>query len=910
MKQTLTLIIICLSTFLSAQNISIKGNVIDTLAKQPLQNATLMAIKFRDSSLVAYSKSNRDGQLKNIQIPLDTYLIIVTHPLFSDKTFFLAPSQKDTLFKFKNLVLPSKTFELNEVEIIAGKDKSYYKGDTLVFTADSFKTKANATVEDLLKKLPGFRVDAEGKITVQGKKVDQVLVDGDEFFGSDPTIATKNLNASSIENVQVFEKKNENTEDGKDETVKVINLQLKDDAKKGYFGKVSGASDFQKFYENDLLFNKFRKNRKISVFALAANTPKQGFNWQDANKYGLDNESPYNYDEENDSWTSNQGDRTGLPNILKSGIYYSDKIGKKTKINSNYTFNQTGLKSLTETNTQFFLKDTTYSNSQTIFKQNNNQNHNFNLKLVQKIDSLTELTIIPKADYNQSTNHSIQNDDFIAKDSVLTRSTRIQNDNSMQGSDINTQFKINRKFYKKDRVLNINFQPHYNESNYDATLATNYNYYLKQLPNLRQVQKKSQHQYKTETTTNIVFVEPITKKFKTELNYTFYYLQSINNRSTYDSTASGFDLYNPLQSNNFINHRLVNKGGLKFIYDVKKYKISAGAIIRNTNQQNNNLSLNTSTKLNVNNFLPNAQFVLRPNQATNLSITYNGNSQQPDLQQLQPVIDNSDPNRLSIGNPNLKPSFSNNCHLNFYTYKAISDRNFYSGANVGNTYNQISNTITYDSLGKALSTAINVNGNYFGNFYLGGGFPLFKKFMKIYYSLDGNFNNSVSYVNTVKNISQNTNIGPNITLEKQTDKFEVSLFGNYNYAIAKTNISTRATQPYYTYGFGGNLMIKLPKKFIINTDGNYTNNGNRTPGYNLNYFIWNASLAKTFLKNQNLIVSIIANDILNQNISNSRYSNVNQIVDTKTQIIKRYFLLKVLLKLNSQKKKEDEDDDE
>jgi hypothetical protein len=886
------------------------GNLLDTLAKQPLQNATLMAIKFRDSTLLSFSKSNKEGILKPFSIPLDTYLVIISHPLFADKTYFIAPSNKDTSFTFKNIILPSKTIELKEVEIIAGKDKSYYKGDTLIFTADSFKTKANATVEDLLKKLPGFRVDAEGKITVQGKKVDQVLVDGDEFFGSDPTIATRNLNAASLENVQVYEKQAENSGDGKDETVKVVNLQLKDDAKKGYFGKVSGASDFNKFYENDFLFNKFRKNRKISLFGLAANTPKQGFSWNDANKYGLDNETPYSYDESNDSWSNNQTERTGLPQIFKSGVYYSDKFGKKTKINGDYTYNQNGLQSQTETNTQFFLKDTSYSNLQTITKTNNNQTQNFNYKLVQKLDSLTELIIIPKADYNINNNKNLQVDDFTSENNILTRSTQIQNENKIQTTNVKAQIKINRKFYKKDRVLNINYQPNYNESNASTTLGTNYYYFLNQESNLRQLQKKSQHEYKTEHTASIIFTEPLTKKYKVEFNYTFYNLSSINNRTTFDSTATGFDLYNPLQSNNFINKNYINKGGLKFIYDVKKYKISAGSLIRNVNQTNTNLSNNQTTKINVNNLIPSAQFVWRYNQATNLSINYNGNANQPNLQQLQPVIDNSDPNRISIGNPNLKPSFSNYGNINFYTYKAISDKNFYFGSNFGNTLNQISNTITFDSLGKAISKPINVNGNYYGNFYMGAGIPIFKRFMKIYYSMEGNFNNNVSIINELENVAQNFNIGPNLTLEKQSEKFEVSLSGNYNYAVAKTNVSSNISQPYYTYGFNGNILIKLPKKFVISTDGNYTNNGNRTNGYNLNYFIWNASLAKTFLKNQNFILSLNANDILNQNISNNRFNTANQIVDTKTQIIKRYFLIKALYKINSQKTKEEEEDND
>ena len=217
-------------SFVKAQHIQLRGNTNDTASKQSLPNALLMVAKFKDSTLVNFTRSNKEGIFKPIKIPLDTYIVIISHPNFSDKTYLLVPSKTDTAFNFKNIILPPKSVVLNEVEVLAYKEKTYYKGDTLIFTADSFKTAPNATVEDLLKKLPGVRVDAAGKITIQGKEVDQVLVDGDEFFGSDPTIATRNLNATTVDNVQVYDKKSEDPESST-ETVKVVNLKLKEDAK-------------------------------------------------------------------------------------------------------------------------------------------------------------------------------------------------------------------------------------------------------------------------------------------------------------------------------------------------------------------------------------------------------------------------------------------------------------------------------------------------------------------------------------------------------------------------------------------------------------------------------------------------------------------------------------------------------
>jgi hypothetical protein len=263
-QKLLLLFFIVLSAHaVEGQTLKFSGNARDSSGGQPLPNVVLMAMKFSDSTLAGYSRSDINGIFRPFVIPKDTYIVIMAHPSYSDRTYLLVPSESDTAFRFTNVVLPPKSVTLNEVEVIAYRDKSYYKGDTLVFTADSFKTAANATVEDLLKKLPGFRVDQAGKITVQGKQVDQVLVDGDEFFGSDPTVATRNLNATTIQNVQVYDKKNENAQEGAEETLKVVNLQMKDDAKKGYFGKVSGAGDFQDYYEAEALGYYFKGSLKV-----------------------------------------------------------------------------------------------------------------------------------------------------------------------------------------------------------------------------------------------------------------------------------------------------------------------------------------------------------------------------------------------------------------------------------------------------------------------------------------------------------------------------------------------------------------------------------------------------------------------------------------------------------------------
>lgn len=886
--------------------LSIKGQVTDTIAKHGLDKALMMVIRYQDSALVAYTRSNAEGVFKPIQIPKDTFFIIISHPQFSDQTYFLVPTPTDTAYTFGKIILPPKSVTLNEVLVIANKEKVYYKGDTLMFNADSFKTGPNATVEDLLKKLPGVRVDNKGKITIEGKQVDQVLVDGDEFFGTDPTMATRNLNANTVETVQVFEKKSENA-DSKDETVKVMNLKLKEDSKKGYFGKLSAAGDYHPFYEGDLLLNRFRKSQKLSIFGLASNTPRQGFDWSDADKYGLSNENQWNYDEESDLWSNGSNGDEGIPQVLKAGFYFNDKFGKKTKLNTNYTFDNRQMNTLRETFTQFFFNDTTYSTQQSNSSDRTNQSHRFNLRLTHKLDSLTEIIFSPKLAISSGTNQSIQQDDFFSSDNTFTRQTYIRNRSKNTVTDVGGQINLNRNFKKKDRFLNVNYNFNNVSDQANATLRTDYGFSNSSL-NTFLNQKRNQLNDKTDHSVGITYTEPLTLKIKAELGYDFSHNYQDNNRKTLDSTATTLDLENPSQSNHFRNTRSVNRITSRFIYEVKKYRVSIGTRLRQVDQSSFNVSTAQPLKLTVQNILPLANMRYKFNQGTSLNFNYNTSAALPDVRQLQPVTDNTDPNRIYQGNPLLKPSFNNNLRLEFYTYKGISEQSFFANVSFNNTNNAITNTLVYDIDGRAISQPVNVNGNYNASAFIGGGTPIFKRFMNIYINLSGNLNNTINFINTERNITRNLQNRLEISLYKQKEKFDAWLSGEYTYNRPSSSLSNNSNQPFSNYVVKANFSVKLPKNFAIASDAVYTKNGQRAEGYNLSFVIWNASISKTFLKTENLVVSLLAYDILNQNINNNRTILDNRIIDTKTTIIRQYFLAKVLFKFNSQSAKEDENE--
>jgi hypothetical protein len=910
MRKYLLIILFFISLHSFSQRMSISGNVQDTVSKIPLKNAVAMAVRIKDSVLVAFIRADDKGFFTLSNLPIDTLQVTISDSKFGDQTFYVFGSQDNREFDFGKIILPPKSQQLKEVVIYAFKDPVYYKGDTLVYAADSFKVKPNATVEDLLKKLPGIKVDAQGKITSQGKEVSQVLVDGDEFFGADPTMATKNLAANGVESVQVYEKKNDDAKEGEDETVQVMNLKLKDDAKKGYFGKASGGSDFQKFYEGDLFANKFKGSQKISVFSLASNTPNSNIGWGDMLKYGLDNEfnSQTNDDGSQEWYNENANQNKGIPQTLKSGVYYNDKIGKKTKFGFNYTYSNNQLNALSSSRSQHFLNDTAYITKDSSRNFQKNETHSINFKITQTIDSLTELIIEPKFNLSNATQNNFQLSRFLTTNDVLTHQTDIANTNKAKGYDINTSVRLNRKFKNRDRSLKLYYNFSANNNKSDGFLKSFNTFYSSAIQNDSINQEKINSGNSQLNNATITYAEPLTKKIRLEFEYNFNYNKSKQNKKTQNFFNGEYSVNDSTHTNNFENTKITNRLGLKFIYETKKQSFNVGAKLRNVSISNDNLVSGTSVKQSVNNVLPFLGYAYRFNQNTRLNFRYTTTSSQPSVNQLQPIPDNSNPNQVKLGNPNLLPTFSNNFNVNFNTYKPVSGKYMWAGGNASVVNNAFANSIIYDSLGRTISQAVNVNGNSNASGYAGFSLPFFSKMLQVDMNANCNYNNYTSFINAQKNINKNLNTNAEIGITIQLDTIDFHVGYSYDYNVPSSSLNNSSNKPYSTQTFDASMSVKLPFKFLIESDAKYYINSNRAPGYNINYFLWNATISKLFLKNENLILAISGNDILNQNISTTRTIQDNVITDNKTNIISRYFLLKLTYKFNSTHTKDNEDE--
>ncbi|MBI3519444.1 MAG: TonB-dependent receptor [Bacteroidetes bacterium] len=902
-----------LSTAISSysQKLSVAGNIQDTTTKGPLPNAIIMAVKLMDSTLVDFTRSDENGFFNLKSLPIDTYQVIISHTKFADMGYFIFGDKHNLVYDFGKIILQPKNISLDEVTIFAFKDPVYYKGDTLVYTADSFKTKANATVEDLLKKLPGLKVDKDGKITSQGKAVDKVLVDGDEFFGGDPTIATKNLSANSIESVQVYEKKSDDVANSAtgEETQKILNLKLKDEAKKGYFGKVSGASDFQKFYEGEALGNYFKKKLKVSVFGLVSNTPNSSFGWNDVYKYGLNNEFDRTEMEDGGvSMSYSTSQPQGIPQTIKSGFYYTDKISKNTKLNINYSYNSSEIASRTTKNSQYFLTDTSYTSSNLVKTLQKNEAHAINIGLEQRIDSLTDFFFNSKIKLLNSSSSSSDETDFLRSDFVKTRNTSINNTGKSNGYDITNNLKLLKRFKKKDRLLTLTYGNTFSETNSDGILKTDNYSYADSSDFLISVNQKKQGINDNQShIAGVSFVEPLTKKIKIEASYDFMYYNSKQNKKALNNIGGEYNQLDSSLTNNFVNDKQINRAGLKFIYEVKKMRFTIGTKARNVYVKNNNIFKNQQITQNFNNILPFSTLHYKFSDSKMLDIKYTTSSQNPTISQLQPVKDNSNPNFINIGNPNLLPTFMHSLNLNFNSWKSVSGKYTWMGLTYNYINNDISTSTAYDSIGRTLAKAINVNGNYNMNGYIGTSMPFFSKKLEVAPNLWGSYADTKTVINGLENKTQDIRSSLALDIRLNLEKFNAGISGYYSYNSAFSTLNNKSNTPYSSQGLSGNISAKLPKNFLLESDANYTINSKRSNGYNVNYLVWNASFSKTFFKKENFILGIHAYDLLNQNISVDRDISSNVITDIKTNIITRYFLLKATFKFNSNKTKEEDE---
>jgi len=907
----LLILVICISLPSFAQQTTIKGNVGDTSEKKELVNAVISVLRKSDSVLVSFTRSKNKGEFTIGNLQKGDYIIMISYPKFADYVESL-PIKDDKEIDLGKINLIRKSDLLKEVVVSQKMGAIRIKGDTIEFKADSFATRQGATVEDLLKKLPGIQVNAKGEITAQGEKVQKVLVDGEEFFSDDPAVVTQNLRADALDKVQVFDKKSDQAtftgiDDG--EKTKTINLKLKDDKKKGYFGKVKAGGGPDGKYENEAMINYFKGKKKISVFGTMANTGKAGLSWQDNDKYGGNNNVEYNEDEgyfysfssgdEFNTW-GGQYNGEGLPRAWNGGAHFSNKWNSdKDNVNGNYRYYKQEIEVQGATRTQTILPDTQYFNNESRNTYNQNINHKIDAFYDLQLDSLSSMKLTINGSHTNGHSVSAYTSEALneVQDPVNASKRNLSSDGT-KGA-FNSSILWRKKFQKKGRTISINFDEKYDQSETNGFVKSYNDFYNSLGEKFRTDtidQKKESNAHTISLNSKISYTEPLSKKLFLELNYGFRVTNSEALRNSFNKTTASdpkYELRDSLYSNDYAFLVNTHTAGLSFKVNQEKLVYSLGSNISLSDFNQKDLRTNNIYKYSYTNLFPRANIRYNIAAQRRVSLTYNGNTRQPSLEQLQPIRENTDPLNIQIGNPNLKQSFNHTINLSYNDYKVLTSRNIYVSTYFNIIDNAIGSSSNVDSVGRRTNQYINVQGNYNANLWGGYWFKLKKLNVNIGLNFGGQLSRYNSFVNGQKNVSDNhsVNVGFSVNYDKENKySFYFNPRATRNYSVSSLNKSI-VTQ-YWTSEseMGGNVV--LPWKMEFTTDVNI-NIRQKTSVFdrNLNNIKWNAYLGKKFWKNKTGELKLCVLDLLDQNIGFERNASSNFISENTYNTVRRVWLL-------------------
>ena len=914
----------CVSIF--AQNparVMIKGIIQDT-SSNVMGGATVMLLAPKDSALINFSRANDKGVFEFKNVKNSNYILKVSYVGYLPYQQVLTPSPTE-IVDLGNVGIKPISKELLEVVVKTARAPLTIKGDTIEYDARSFKVPAGSSVEDLLRRLPGMEIDAQGNIKAQGKDVKKVLVDGKTFFGDDPKAATKNLGAETISKVQVFNDKSEQSkltgvDDGKKE--KAINLELKEEYKKGAFGKITGAVGTDSRMAARGNYNKFNKTSQFSILGYGNNINETGVSWGDYGEFKGNN--AFNNNDNGDFgfgggnryyYSSNDGimnnfDGRGFTNNGGGGVNYNFD-NKKTKFNSSYFYNQTQLFLDQYLSKQTFLKNSSFLTTDTTSQNNFRGNHSIGTRFERMIDSSNTLIVKAnlKAGMKNDANTMFQRN--LTEEGDLRTRSEINNRNDFDNFSLNTNAIFRHKFKKKGRSFALSLGYNINNSNGTENLnsvsqfltASTFN---QQVRSIRQINNNVNRQNMLKG--GAMFLEPLSKKFYWETFYNF----SADNRSVNREALNGLQENRRFDSLStyFENRISYNRVGTSFRYSHAGINISLGAAglqygLEGKQFPQKGGQLFSSFSKNYPAFIPNIDASIELKNNLYFNVGYSMEVTAPDLDDLQPVINNNNPFFISTGNPDLSPEKSHSVSLSMYKFDPATFLNI----NIWGNYNYYLSQVVYNqtidpntfvtrtrpenlSGGQSLSL-----GSYFS-------FPIIKTKLTLNLNPNIRMSNNPTFINGALNENNNKNyeLGFGFSFTP-SEKLIIGMNGGLGINNIKFSLSEAQNQNIRNNSFDASIKWNFIKKTFLETNLDYKYFKNERFGFEQDIPIFNASIRRLFMKENKLELRLAAFDIFNkrQNIVQSGFQNT--VSTQRALTLARYFMLSVTYNLKGHESK-------
>ncbi len=880
---------------------SIKGKLVDSSGKNPLGLATITLFKAADTALITYRLSNPEGEFRVPGLPLNIECrMVVTYSGFEAfrREFTLKTEEP---MDMGNLSLMPTSKSLDEIIIMAERPPVTVRQDTIEFNAASFKTLPTSLVEDLLRKLPGVQVDREGNITANGRRVNRIMVDGKAFFGDDPKMATRNLPANVIEKVQVTEDKDEaarNSDGDLSNVGQVINLTLKKGVKKGWFGKLYAGAGTKDRYEAGGIANIYRDTMQLSVIGFSNNLNRSGFSFKEIQDVGGFNRSGFN-----SVMISNRGGQTGfaingisfggldqgIARTTGGGFNLNHAPNKKNSLFLQYFFGNTRGQVDQLTNVQQFFNDTSVNTLTTTLTNRLANTHNVGAGANLKPDTLTDVNF--RSGFSYSTNA----DDIAARINVTNN--KLGQLSTGAGSQLNKIFNSNynhnlfltRRFRgKKGRTLNLSHFLNFTSS-LQRYITEALNEYFYPFPYDRDfAQLRRQDVPALSVNTNLNFSEPLSKKLTLRFNNQYQFINDRQHIAIFNQDGNArYELQDLAQARGFERnqHRVNSYIGLS--YKISQATLSAG--VNGLWQSIHNNFKNISSPVNTTLFhlLPSVNFNWKQ-----LSAQINQSVSAPSINNLTPLPDSTNPFFIRYGNPNLKPAKRTSLYVNNFVFLQGSGTSFNFFANGSFTDDDVVLKKTVAKNGVQTTMPVNASGtvNFYGSVGFGKEFKRNQKFIFSFrFSPYVNFDRRKLIVNDNVSTATNFQVGPNLNLSFNWDD-KVEMRPAYSPGISRTTYTDPSFQnlKVLTHYLENELIVRLPKKLVWETNIAYRYNSEVAPGLPKENLLWNAAVTLLMMKGDVGMLKLSVFDILNRNNGFYRFTRENQITDQRTNVLQRY----------------------
>lgn len=916
MKKILLLLLLCLTGALShAQTggrFTLKGMMTDT-SGAGLPEATVMLLMPKDSSLVNFGRTGKDGSFEFKNLKRVTYLLKVTYVGNVPYQKVVTAKEGDVLDLGK-VSMEQMDKNLYEVVIKAFRAPMNIRGDTIEYDPKAFKVQPGANVEDLIRRIPGLQVDSDGNIKAQGEEVKRVLVDGKRFFGDDPKMATKNLPAEAINKIQVFNGKTEQAkatgvDDGKRE--KTLNLELKDSHKKGGFGKAIAGVGTDSRLEGKVSYNRFDDKQQFAVLGFGNNTNQSGiarndyqdfkgsqsFNWGDDGDFGFNSGRYFGGDDVAIGPDYGNGGNQGFTKNFAGGANYNFDT-KKTKLSTSYFYNQTKSTTDIRSSTENFLTNSSYSSENKSRALGFTGNHRPSLRFEKVIDSLNTIVLISNSRINNGdSNFESYQQSFRNAADITNRST-VNNSNLYNSFAMSNLLLYRHKFKKKGR--NFAASAGYNINNTDGEGRQNsVNEFL--TDSLRTVninQRNETQSGRQQFKGSLSYVEPVAKKFFWETFYNFSLRKDLVDKNVFDVKENNQETANDFLTRYYSNDFTYNRLGTSFRYSFKGLNMMVGLAGQQFNlagkfARDKNSATFTNVDRTFFTMVPNVSFNYAMKNNKYLYAEYGLSVREPSVTDLQPVIDNSNPLFITEGNPDLIPASNHNVYAGYNMFNPASFTNLYVNFNYNYNVNQViyNRTINPETLVTTTKPMNITGGNSYGS-YVGFGFPLKKTKSTLNLNTGLNFGNNLTYINDIINETKNNSYNFGLRLDlTPSDVFTLYTNAGWNITNTRYSINTNQNSKIVNANYGAEMNIKMPKEIYFNGRFSYRSYVNNQFGFNQKQPILNLSVYKIVLKSKKGEIRLTANDVFKKNLGISQFASQNYYTESRVATLSRYFML-------------------